>query len=458
MSSPLILLLSPLLLAGAAFAQPLEACTAEITARIDEADALKSSGELPRALARCAKILADAPNCPEAHMLRGNIYWNWDNWEEAKNSYAQAVRLNPGLVDAYVGLADVADEQDDPAEALRHLETAISLDPDNYDARWLRSWINMEAENYAAVEEDTSRLVLLNPGSVCVLERHGKALMRQQKTREAEPVYREILSIEPKNSRAWVSLFGSVAYQGDRDKDAMTIFEDGMSNIDKPETLLVMSSHWHYRNERYAEAFTNAKDALDIDSDYAVAWQELGNVYYVLDDFDQAVTAYSKSLALDPGDSECLRSRCHAAYQGEFYFLASLDARQLLLQNPVDWWASYIVARGLSWRDKNKEALPFITDALRLQPEDEHVLDDYGYILYELGDPHGALATFTRSLELHPDNDYAREWVADLQRELHRPTLTLPELDASPLSLLGYALAVLSIVGIVRTVMLSRVG
>lgn len=55
-----------------------------------------------------------------------------------------------------------------------------------------------------------------------------------------------------------------------------------------------------YKNGNYDSAVTYFKKALQIDSNFAFAWDNLGITYRKMENYDKAIEAYQKSLEVDP--------------------------------------------------------------------------------------------------------------------------------------------------------------
>lgn len=93
---------------------------------------------LPRALALIDQLIAEQPNDPYFHELKGQMLFENGRGQEALPSYEMAVSLDPGSALLRVGLAHAQIERNDPAlrqKAIEHLQFALSKEP-NQPMSW----------------------------------------------------------------------------------------------------------------------------------------------------------------------------------------------------------------------------------------------------------------------------------------------------------------------------------
>lgn len=454
--SLLMLLLAAMVFpARGAVASP---CPEDFETRGDEIDALLETGEPGRALARVARLLAEAPACHRAHVWRGHIYFDAKDWETAGQCYAEAVRLNPDYVAGHVALGRLAEETGERDEALAHLDIAVSLDPNDETARWVRSWIYRELERYDEAVADLQHVVSLGGADDCTVSGLAALYRSQEDYDAANELYADKVKTDPASTLGWAGLARVAMAQEDRDAFISAV-EEGLAHARDPDELFFLRSIWYYTREGdYAEALSDIRDALNLDAHEAGYWSLLGDIYYMLEDYDEAASAYAEAVQLDPDDLEHRVDHGHAAYYAGAPLLSLVDAQTLVKEAPEDWRGHFLLARNHSLLERYETALPSIEEALRLAPEEVDLLDEHGYLTSQMGDYETALASLRKSLRLEPENEYALELVAWLEEELglRPPAESDPPPPADNLTLLGYGLAALSIFGLGRTVWLAN--
>jgi len=68
----------------------------------------------------------------------GEVYWQMQDDRRAEQSYREALRYNPRLVNSRLGLARIYQRQGNYAQALAETDTAVRIDPDRTDAHYMR--------------------------------------------------------------------------------------------------------------------------------------------------------------------------------------------------------------------------------------------------------------------------------------------------------------------------------
>jgi len=110
----------------------------------------------------------------------------------------------PGIVDARVplpataalekGRAALADKKSD--EAIIHLQKAISIYSDFYEAHFLLGQLYMDEKQWQKAEDALRRAVKINPKAVIAMVSLGEVYRRQKKYQEAQKLLEEVLRID----------------------------------------------------------------------------------------------------------------------------------------------------------------------------------------------------------------------------------------------------------------------
>ena len=137
-------------------------------------------------------------------------------------------------------------------------------------------------------------------------------------------------------------------------------------------------------------------------SDEALAFCRLGNVMQTLGQFREAVAAYDKSIALEPGYLAALNNRGVAllALHQPLEAIASYDSALALDPD----FTEAIYNRGDALRELRRfaEALRDYERAIALRPTNAEAFNNRGNTLQELGRPLDALASYDQALALRP--------------------------------------------------------
>jgi tetratricopeptide (TPR) repeat protein len=198
--------------------------------------------------------------------------------------------------------------------ANRSFEKAIDLDPKHQDSynRAARNYIRLSAPDKAL--ELTDRLVAQNPKSPDAHLWRAKVSIAADLTDEAEAAYRKALSLDRKNSTAYVELT-TVLLSEDREEDAIELLTDGMDRVEDPALLLAHLGHIYLNRA----SLSTDKDAVIRYRDQAVSLyeqalkkrptntkllQQLGEMYMINQDMENAVLIFTRLVPLTPDDPQ----------------------------------------------------------------------------------------------------------------------------------------------------------
>jgi predicted TPR repeat methyltransferase len=159
-------------------------------------------GRLADAETMIRRALDLAPDYPDANNNLGNVLQQQKRSEEARGFYERAIALKPDLADAHNNLGNVLQQQKRHDEAIALYQKAIALKPDLADAH-----LNL-GKAYEALDRMSEALtayrqaLMLRPFHFESYRRLGSALYGSHRIDEAADVYRKWLSLEPDNPLA----------------------------------------------------------------------------------------------------------------------------------------------------------------------------------------------------------------------------------------------------------------
>jgi Tfp pilus assembly protein PilF len=208
------------------------------------AQAQRERGELTRSEANYRTALTLAPaHSPgyEAiiHNSLGMVLDRQGKPDEARQHFADAVRLSPGFAEGRINLANALAASGAFAEAVPHFQAAIVLKPEL-------------AEPQVGL---------------------GAALLRENKPSDAIPHYREALRLDPRLAEAHNGLGGALAMEGKPD-EALTEYREALRLKPLPSAHLNIALLLIAKGD-IAEARRQLEAALTIDPGYTPALQAL---------------------------------------------------------------------------------------------------------------------------------------------------------------------------------------
>jgi tetratricopeptide (TPR) repeat protein len=278
-------------------------------------------------------LLASAEHYAGSCDLLGMTLMELDKTTEAKESFEQALRIDPGYASAYNNLGLISARAGNVREAIRQYEEALRLQPDLADAHnnlgvalltigrvqeaieqyeeALRTKPNMAETHYnlgnalvrthnldAAIRQ-YQEVLRLQPNHREAHYNIGEVLLARGRIQEAIEQYERALRIDPAYAEAHDKLGRALAQSG-RLEDAVAHFEQALRL--EPENAEVHNGLANARmlQGKVEEAIHHYERALQIAPDSAathynlgVAWERAGRVF-------EATTQYEQALTLKP--------------------------------------------------------------------------------------------------------------------------------------------------------------
>jgi TolB-like protein/Tfp pilus assembly protein PilF len=250
------------------------------------------------ALAPSDRVVRASPRPlnPQAHeaALMGRYFLERrtaDSIRKARDSFEQAVRLDPSYALAYVGLADAhilsVTYSDAPAnEAMTRARAAVSkaleLDPDLAEAHaWLGVILAEHDWDWAAAEREFRRAVDLDPNFAYAHKLYGEYLSYLGRFDQAIAEARLARQLDPL-SIVTNSLLGFVLY----------------------------------RARKYDEAVVELNRAIELDPNHPMPYLPKGLAYSMKGMPNEALASLREGHALTPGSSEMVAQIAYAAARG----------------------------------------------------------------------------------------------------------------------------------------------
>jgi adenylate cyclase len=206
------------------------------------------------------------------------------------------------------------------------------------------------------------------------------------------------------------------------------------------------------RNEAsLRSALDDLEAALEIDSNFAPAWAELGIAYYALGSiaeggFDEkARGAAEKAVALDPNNSLAMATLANIAGSYDYdYRTAAQYIERGLARNPGDYFLLTSAANLAFAVGDYTTSLNYLDAAVLKDPRNSFLRFNRGYSLMYRGQPGEAREVFAQSLAITPDASGLRYYLACtwlVEDEYERALEALAEERLDGFRLTGEAIA-----------------
>lgn len=411
--------------AGTAAAQsdPLGGANAEHAAYCDNK---QGKGSLDMVIGGCTALIRSGKTSGPLLALiltkRGEAYAQSKDYKEASSDFDQAMAV-PGISQKLKAVihgarAEMLRNQEKYDDALKSYNLALAIDPALLSARTgkaaslagLKRFDEASAA-YAAVAAEPS---MTDDQRSYVLRAHGAVLAAQGKREEAVKALVKSTRIgTPRMDRVHIYRSLGILY-GELNQPGMArqAFESGLGLVEddamKTE-LLVRKGAIYLDQEKWEEAATDFKKALEIDREYAAALRGLGKSKSYREDYRGAIADFTRSLEADPNSAYARFERGIAfAEIGEHdKALADYDAAVRLKPDAAEYRNSACWSRAAYLNREIQRALEECNEAVRLAPKSAMYLDSRGFVRLRMEQYKLAWADYDAAVKLAPEYGHA---------------------------------------------------
>jgi tetratricopeptide (TPR) repeat protein len=159
-------------------------------------------GKLPEALAALDKLPADRQSAYVTQLRRGWLLYKLGRSADAIEPYNKAIALEPGGVEARVGVLLPLMALRRWADAETHAREVLKRDPGNYLATIRFAFTVYSLGRYGEAEGAYKRVLELYPSDVDARAGLGWSLVKLGKLADAAREFRAVLAIAPRNALA----------------------------------------------------------------------------------------------------------------------------------------------------------------------------------------------------------------------------------------------------------------
>ncbi len=205
----------------------------------------------------------------------------------------------------------IAAQQKRFMDAVKLLESAAAIDPQNDQVFWNMAIVHMEMRKYERARDDLQKGIAVNPGSAGYQEKLGTVLIELKDWPAAKSAFVRAIELDPSLFKAHFKL-AQVDEELDDPQSALRHYTDAVQK--GPRFLEAYSALGRlYADLMYLEQASQVlnealKVALDGTEEEAQAHHLLGTVYQQQKKFDDAVREFRAALDVVPGMREALFS------------------------------------------------------------------------------------------------------------------------------------------------------
>ncbi len=376
-----------------ALEERLRADPTDLEALVQAGIAEKTAGRLDRAHTLLQRAVELDANSSVVHFLLAETLYNRGLSEQAMRSVRRSIELNPENPDAQYLLGFLLGDLGRAEEAADANRRAVMLNP-----TLVRAQANLSLERYRAADPTPSHGQKTSANAHISL---GRALRQKGYFKEALQEYEK--AIEGGEANAEVLQAMLELYLLQRDTGAAIATSDRFAREFSPT-----AKAWNGRGValqlegRHAEAEDAYSRALDIDSSYPFAHNNIGVLLWHKDDTKGAINAFRRALQTSAAPVEARLNLALGLFKRKHTELALEAYRQVLNtapEHPVAWNGIGLIFVELG---KHAEARNAFARAIQADPNFAEAHYNLSFTLSNLGDFTAALRETKRALSLDP--------------------------------------------------------
>jgi tetratricopeptide (TPR) repeat protein len=266
--------------------------------------ALDALGETEAASRAFDRALDLDPKLAEAMVEKGLILADQTDWSQAADWFRRATAASPRYSLAHLALGDMLLRTGEFEGCASELKTVLRLDGNSSAAYQGLGLVHLQEGDFEQAGDDFRRALAIKPGNLDAEKGLGHALAAAHRWPEAAELLKQVLAASPNSTQEIAALGNVLARIGDR-AGAQAQFRRARELSDQEALLLRAKgeNNWGValrKQGKLADAAAAFRRALDEDSSYCEAHDNLGTVLWLEKDPATAITEFQSAVRCDP--------------------------------------------------------------------------------------------------------------------------------------------------------------
>jgi serine/threonine-protein kinase len=354
-------------------------------------------GLLQRAISADANYAQPQAALAQAYLYKFNSTKDPQWMQQAKVAAKAAESLNGNLSDVQTVIGYLRHQSGDDQEALRPLQRATELDPNNVEAFQHLGQVYAALGRPVEAERAFRSGISIRPACWSCYNELGNFLEDHDRFGEAVQAYHKVIELTPDNSWGYTNLGSAYLYLGDFDR-AVEILRRGLNLEPKDPNTASNAAAAAFYMGRYEEDVHYSQEAVKMRPQQYGYWGNLADAYRLMPGeagkaaaaYREAIILAKKQLEVNPKNAEALSrlalyyARTGEAAQAQHYLSAALKI------SPDGWDTLEVACLVHLAAGDRREALKWLVQAVRA-----------GY-------PKAFLVADPELSELRPDPEFAK--------------------------------------------------
>lgn len=386
-------------------------------ASFDRAKTFLRAGDAVLAERICRQALNTFPRDANLLCLLGAALIKQQKARDAEHTLTRAVQMFGDFSRAHEGLAEALIMQGKLAEALESLQRADKLEPGSGSIKM------KQAKVLTALGRDDEATTFFEESFKLTPHREdlvrGLALQRMGNLRDAEKIYREVLTKSPDDVDA-LRLLAGIAMRAKQWGDAVALLEKALEKAPDYFRGWMDFGLAHHEMENTEEAITAYSRAMKLDASKSQPYTAAGKVKAMVGEHDEALELFEQALQRDATDADAMAGMGHVLKTVGGQDDAIAAYRNCIRHNPDHGEAYWSLANLKTFRFEADEV-----EAMESRVDSDELSDEARTnFQFALGKAHEDAGNYDRAFEFYEKGNANRR-----ARENYDPVQTIDSHD-----------------------------
>jgi tetratricopeptide (TPR) repeat protein len=359
------------------------------------AEAYIKSGEIGKAIDAFNTLEEITGMSEPLSVQKFRLYMMLDQSDEAFLELQKLMDKFPGNARYPILIGDLHLEKKEPEQALEYYQKAFAIDPENpYYTVSMANYYESTGNPEAA--EEQIRLALVNDRldveiKVAILARYIQQLQRNRNATEgANALFQALLELHPEETELKL-MYASLLVMQENVEEASFQLQLVTDMDPQKEMAWQQLLQLSFQANDYDEAIRLCKNALEVFPEESFYYFYLGLSYYQQKNYQEAIDTFLGGLQIIPETNRSLRSDFYGQI-GDIYFqmkqpedaFAAYEEALRLNERNIVVLNNYSYYLALSKRDLDK-AERMSGQCIRMEPNNATYLDTYAWVFFVKG-------------------------------------------------------------------------
>jgi len=361
------------------------------------------AGSAPIPLPNSPVVQLPGASPAQGKVVEGLKALNAGDLAAAEAAFTEAARVDPKLSGAYIGLAEVAGRQDKPARVEYWLKQALTADPNS--AMMQRVWGRHQFQRGRFVEAEAAfkKAIALDPrSSDAQLNLAENYLFGLKKAKPAEAAYRAAIALDAGSAQAHLGLAATLGALGQPDA-ALAEYEQAAKLAPADPKFTHALARFQASQGRFDQALVAQQKTIAIAPDFFPAYIDLGDLYLVKNDLEQAAAAYRAGAKVTKNPATAL-FKLGTVLEGQQRWAEAEQAYLDAVKSDPTMYSAYnnLAFMAAVRKERLDDALAWAKKAVELAPKVTTTQDTLGWVYRARGELGPAAQALEKAVAANP--------------------------------------------------------